>query len=374
MKLISSRRLIRLTASFLLGLTFLSPVSSRKVDHPFSGVALSQPLIIRWRRNTDTTNLTPATDGNRIFLPLLGGTLLALNVSDGQLSWKSDTGGDLSASPAADDQNVFVATQYHDEVANEKKVHGTLRALGKEAGVTLWMRTLQAPLLGSLAVSNNAVFGGAADGRVYAFDKRTGLTLWTSEHSAAFSSQPRLSEDRLFIGSEDGTLLALDQSTGTVVWKYKTKGPIRGPVAIANGTVYFGSMDGYVYAYREARTELAWRRRTGAGVEAVAVVDNGVVAASLDNFVYFFSLNGGRNLWRRQLSGRLASQPVTAADGALFVPLSSDTATVLSLKDGKPVNTLPIGEENSSTASPISAGDLVFLTTPHGLLAFGAPR
>lgn len=94
------------------------------------------------------------------------------------------------------------------------------------------------------------------------------------------------------------------------------------------------------------------------------------MVASLDNFVYLFSLNAGRHLWRRQLPGRIAAPPVTASDGALFTPLSSDSAIVLSLRDGKPVNKLLIGEENSSTASPISAAEFVFVTTPHGLLAF----
>jgi outer membrane protein assembly factor BamB len=349
--------------------------------HPFRRVAanayyssqilLSQPLTVKWRYVSDqTTSLTPATDGARIYLPLAGGTVVALSVADGQLRWKSDSGGDLSASPAADDRCVYVATEVNEVVEGQNHAHGALRALGKEAGVTLWMRTLQAPVRGALVVGEKALFGGAIDGRVYAFDKRTGLTLWSSQYSAAFSSQPLLSGTRLYIGSEDGALLAIDQADGRIVWRYRTRGPIRGPVAIANGIVYFGSGDGYAYAVREAGFDLLWRRRTGAGVQAVATVDNGLMVASLDNFVYLFSLNTGRHLWRRQLAGRIAAPPVTAPDGALFTPLSSDSAIVLSLRDGKPVNTLAIGEENSSAASPISAADFVFVTTPHGLLAF----
>jgi outer membrane protein assembly factor BamB len=336
-----------------------------------SQLSLSQPLTVKWRYVSDqTTSLTPATDGARIYLPLAGGTVVALNVADGQLRWKSDSGGDLSASPAADDRSVYVATEFDAVVEGQPHARGALRALGKEAGVTLWMRTLQAPLRGALVVGEKALFGGAIDGRVYAFDKRTGFTLWVSQYSAAFSSQPLLSGTRLYIGSEDGALLAIDQADGRIVWRYRTRGPIRGPVATANGIVYFGSGDGYAYAVREAGFDLLWRRRTGAGVQAVATVDNGLMVASLDNFVYLFSLNTGRHLWRRQLPGRIAAPPVTAPDGALFTPLSSDSAIVLSLRDGKPVNTLSIGEENSSTASPIRTAELVFVTTPHGLLAF----
>jgi hypothetical protein len=102
-------------------------------------------------------------------------------------------------------------------------------------------------------------------------------------------------------------------------------------------------------------------------------VENGLLAASLDNFVYLLSANKGSLIWRRLLPGRISARPITALDGALFTPLSTDSAIVLGLRDGKPVNTLSIGEENSTSAAPIAVSGLVFVTTPHGLLAFARP-
>ena len=108
-------------------------------------------------------------------------------------------------------------------------------------------------------------------------------------------------------------------------------------------------------------------------MEAVALVDNALLVASLDNFVYRFSLNG-RRAWKRQLSGRIPAQPLTAADGALFTPLSSPAGVVLGLRDGRQVNSLPTGEEITTSASPIAVGDAVLLTTEHGFLAFAQPK
>jgi outer membrane protein assembly factor BamB len=142
---------------------------------------------------------------------------------------------------------------------------------------------------------------------------------------------------------------------------------------VVEGTVYFGSADGFVYAVDEIDGRLRWRARTGAGVQAVASVPGGLLVASLDNFVYLLSLNRGDRLWKRQLAGRLAAEPLTAPDGALFTPLSGDTGIVLDLRDGKQLNSLPIGEDNSTTASPIIAGNILFVTTRHGLLAFSRP-
>jgi len=61
---------------------------------------LSQPLTVRWRYESPVTlNLTPAFDNERIYLPLAGGTIVALKAKDGQLYWRSEIGGELSASP-----------------------------------------------------------------------------------------------------------------------------------------------------------------------------------------------------------------------------------------------------------------------------------
>ncbi len=137
--------------------------------------------------------------------------------------------------------------------------------------------------------------------------------------------------------------------------------------------MYFGSADGYVYALREADGRLRWRRRTGAGVQAVAFVMNGLLVTSYDNFVYLLSFGQGDRLWKRQLAGRIAAEPLTAPDGVLFTPLSSPIAVVLNLRDGKQLNSIPIGEENSLAASPIAVKNVLLITTRHGLLAFSRP-
>jgi outer membrane protein assembly factor BamB len=337
-------------------------------------IALSQPLTIRWQYESDrTVNLTPATDGERIYLPLAEGMLVSLRATDGQLFWKTEIGGELSASPAADERAVYIASKAGGPSGSEPRALGTLRALGREAGVTLWMRTFQFPLQGALAVNQTTLFGGGTDGRFYALDKKTGTFLWVMQHWSRFASHPVVSGSRLYIGNDDGTLFSLDQATGKQLWRYRTRGAIRGRAAVVGGVIYFGSADGFVYAINEADGRLRWRARTGAGVQAVANVTGGLLVASLDNFVYLLSLNKGDRLWKRQLAGRLAAEPLTAADGALFTPLSGDSGVVLDLRDGRQLNSLPIGEDNNTSASPIVAGNVLFVTTRHGLLAFSRP-
>jgi outer membrane protein assembly factor BamB len=334
---------------------------------------LSQPLTVRWRYESNITlNLTPAFDNERIYLPLAGGTIVALKARDGQLYWRSDMGGELSASPAADESAIYVASETTPTNGDSRGASGALRALGREGGVTQWMTPLVRPLRGALTVSGRKLLAGGSDGRAYAFDKNTGGVLWSIPFTSPFNGQPVLSNGRVYFGSEDGTLLALEETTGRVLWRYRTKGAVRGPVAVAENTVFFGSGDSYVYAISADKGHLKWRKRTGAGVEAVSLSGDTLLAASLDNFAYLLDLKGTM-LWKKQLPGRISAQPLTVEETALFTPLSSSAAVVLALRDGKQVNTLPTGEELTSSASPILVADAVIVTTEHGLLAFARP-
>ncbi|PYS46559.1 MAG: hypothetical protein DMF68_18880 [Acidobacteria bacterium] len=338
-------------------------------------VALSKPLVVKWTYPTDfTTNLRPATDVDRIYLPLTSGLLVSLNASDGRLTWKTDLGGELSSSPAADEFGVYIASQTIGDQKTDVHARGALRALGREGGITLWMRTLPMPIRGTLISSEANLYGGSSDGRVYAVKKQTGDIVWTLQHSAPFASHPIIFGSRLYIGSEDGYLFSLDKTTGKIYWRYRTRGAVRGSVVVSNDLVYFGSADGYIYAVRQDDGGLRWRRRTGAGVETVAEGPDGLLVASFDNFAYSLSYSNGDSLWKRQLAGRVVTEPLIVPDGVLFTPLSSPAGVVLDLKSGKQLNNLPIGEDNELTASAVAAGNLLFLTTTHGLLAFAHPN
>lgn len=340
---------------------------------PAPETLLAQPLPVRWRYASNVTlNLTPAFDAERIYLPLAGGTIVALKAKDGQLYWRSDMGGELSASPIADESMVYVASETVGPEGQVQIPAGALRALGHEGGVTKWMTPLVKPLRGGLAVSGERLYAGGMDGRAYAFDKRTGGVLWSIPFGGAFIGCPAVDNSRVYFGSDDGTMLALDASTGKLLWRYRTKGAIRGPAAAADGTVFFGSADGYVYGVSADKGRLLWRKRTGGGVEAVALAGGSLIVASLDNFAYLLNLKGSM-VWKRLLPGRISAQPLVSDEAALFTPLSSTAAVVLSLRDGKQVNSLPTGEEMTGSASPIKVGDAVIVTTEHGLIAFAPP-
>src|SRR5690348_7551189 len=175
-------RIIQLLCVLSLALT--SVISANKTDNE---ALLAQPLTVRWRYESNVTlNLTPAFDSERVYLPLAGGTIIALKASDGQLFWRSEIGGELSASPIADEGSIYVASEITRLDGDSRGSSGALRALGREGGVTQWMTPLVKPLRGALAISGGKLFAGGSDGRAYrSEERRVGKecrSRWATDH------------------------------------------------------------------------------------------------------------------------------------------------------------------------------------------------
>jgi polyvinyl alcohol dehydrogenase (cytochrome) len=98
------------------------------------------------------------------------------------------------------------------------------------------------------AVSENAIFIGSQDGRVYALDDETGCIWWSFEADSEVRGAPTLGTDatgkvdQLYFGDFAANAYAVDAQSGKLVWKASVKdhaaGTITGSVTIHNGHVY----------------------------------------------------------------------------------------------------------------------------------------
>lgn len=332
---------------------------------------LTRPVYVRWLfKAEDVTNLTPAADNERAYLPLSNGAVAAVRLSDGGLAWKSDIGGALSASPAVDGRNIFVASE---SLPTPKSIYpqatGVLRALSRLSGLTSWMRTLPSPAKGFISLNAENLFFTSSDGRLYALKKETGEISWIKYNSSPFSTHNLLDGNTLYVCDSYGDIISLEAETGKTLWRYRTRKQLRAPVAIYGNMIYAGTADGFVYAIDRTNGRLRWRVRAGAAIQAVLAGERWVLATSLDNFVYCLSPQNGAKVWKRELAGRVTAPPLVLNNFVLLAPLVGDECPVLNLEDGKKVNSIYVGEDNNTEAAPLLTADSILLTTREGLLA-----
>jgi outer membrane protein assembly factor BamB len=356
----------RLLLSALLLFTTLSDSLARQ-----NMTDLTRPMQVRWLFKAEgVTNLTPAIDNERAYLPLGNGSIVSVRLSDGVLVWRSDIGGALSASPAVDNRNVFVASE---SLPTPKSVYpqatGVLRALSRQSGLTSWMRTLPSPARGAINLNGQNLLFTSSDGRLYALRKETGEIRWIKYNSSPFSTLRLLDEQTLYASDTYGDILSIELENGKTLWRYRTRKPLRAPVAVYGSMVYAGTSDGFVYAIDRVTGRLKWRVRTGAAIQAVLAGERWVLATSLDNFVYCLSPQNGAKVWKRQLAGRVTAPPLVLNNYVLLAPLVGDECVVLNLEDGKKVNSIYVGEDNNTEAAPLLTAEALLLTTREGLLA-----
>jgi outer membrane protein assembly factor BamB len=332
---------------------------------------LSKPIYVRWTYETEgVTNLTPAVDDERIYLPLTNGALISVGLADGQLLWKSEIGGVISASPVADTRSVYIASEsLPAPKSTYPQATGVLRALSRHTGLTSWMRTLPFPIRGVINVNINLLFVTTADGRLYAIKKETGEIEWLKYNSSPFSFLHTLEDNVLYISDVSGDIIAIKQEDGQTLWRYRTRKTLHAPVAVSANIVFSGTTDGYVFAIDRLSGRNKWRVRTGAAVQAVLATEKCILATSLDNFIYCLSPQNGVKLWKRQLAGRVAAPPLVLNGGVLVAPLVGDECVILNLEDGKKINSIYVGEDNNTEAAPLLKADTLLLTTREGLLS-----
>jgi outer membrane protein assembly factor BamB len=332
---------------------------------------LTKPVYVRWLFKAEAvTNLTPAADKERVYVPLGNGSVVSVRLSDGSLVWRSDVGGALSASPAVDKRNVFVASE---SLPTPKSVYpqatGILRALSRQSGLTSWMRTLPSPVRGGVYVTEENLFVNSSDGRIYALSKETGEIRWIKYNSSPFSTLTLLDAQTLYACDTYGDILSIELGNGRTIWRYRTRKSLSAPVAVYGSMVYAGTVDGFVHAIDRTTGRLRWRVRAGAAIQAVLAGEQWVLATSLDNFVYCLSPQNGAKVWKRQLAGRVTAPPLVLNNYVLLAPLVGEECVVLNLEDGKKVNSIYVGEDNNTEAAPLLTTDALILTTREGLLA-----
>jgi outer membrane protein assembly factor BamB len=358
--------------------TLITRVAALSLMLFFAGLAygqgladLSKPVYVRWTYKTDgITNLTPAVDSERIYLPLTNGSIISVSLADGKLSWKSEIGGAISASPVADAKSVYVASE---SVPTPKSAYlqatGVLRALSRQSGLTTWMRTLPSPVRGVINVNLDLLFVNSTDGRLYAIKKETGEIKWISYNSSAYNPLHSLEGNVLYIGDASGDIIAIEQTNGQPIWRYRTRKTLHTSVIVSANIVYTGTADGYVFAIDRLTGRIKWRVRTGAAVQTVQAAEKCILATSLDNFIYCLSPRNGVKLWKRQLAGRVAAPPLVLNGSVLVAPLVGDECVILNLEDGKKINSVYVGEDNNTEAAPLLTTDTLLLTTREGILA-----
>jgi len=259
--------------------------------------------------------------------------------------WSTSVGDGLGEyynkiTPAIDGDTIYVAD-----------IEGVVTAIDKADGKDKWEIDLQERIMGGVGAGNGLVLIGTIKGAVVALNEQDGSQLWRTQMSSEVLSAPQTTAELVIAQTQDGHVVALDKTTGQQKWVYNTAIPVltlRGTSAplIFDNFVYAAFSNGKVVCLSLDQGNVRWENRvaiaTGSSeLERVIDIDGGLLIR--DNILYAISyqgrvvaidLNDGQKLWKKTASSYVG---LGEGFGNIYTSEEGDVVKALNRTGGTPV-------------------------------------
>jgi outer membrane protein assembly factor BamB len=252
------------------------------------------PKHVLWKKKIGVVSASPLLWGSRIFVGSGEGTLWALDKTTGQTVWQFGVQNSIFSTPACLEDSQIGGEDSASLNPDEKmicfgSIGGYLYALKSHSGELIWKFQAKGGIYSSPAADNGMILFGSVDSNLYALNSKDGSLVWKFKTAAAIYSSPAVTDSLVYIGSNDYCMYAVNLTNGDLVWKFKTEGLVHSsPIAIGD-KLFFGSFDGNFYVLNRFTGELLWKYQTDGMISASpAYYDEKVYIGSEDGYLYCF--------------------------------------------------------------------------------------
>ena len=288
-------------------------------------------LDVRWVVPLDAPpSATPAYDAESAYVPLRGGSLVAVDLNRGQIRWRREI--DTALAPSVGGGLVFVAGD------------GGIEALSAEDGQSRWRTSFPGRIV-SVTWDNGWLLCSNDAGDLAALRATDGELVWRVSLEAALVLPPAPGLDRVYVALEGGRLISMELATGREAWARTLPGRITG-VKAAAGQLIVGTTGNAVFSLDLETGRQRWRWRVGGDVAGPAASDERhIYFAARDNILRAVDARSGNLRWTTELPARPVGGPQVLA-GRVVVPLSN-TVGIFDPQTGKAEVQITVGGEMS---------------------------
>jgi outer membrane protein assembly factor BamB len=315
--------------------------------------------------------LRPVVDGDRLFVADHEGEVLAVQIKDGRIQWRTRTKLPLSGGPGVGAGLVVVGS-----------VDGDVVALNAADGAELWRVQVRGEVLSAPAVAEQAVVVRSVDGRLRGLDTKDGKELWMIEQavprlSLRGTAAPVIVGDIVICGFDNGKVLAVGLTAGEIVWETAVA-PARGRTELdrlvdIDSRTHVIDKDVFVVGFQGKAAMLAlesgqiWWARDASSDRGLAVGDESVYISAANGDVIALRRRDGTPEWeqaalhRRSLSGpALDGGTIVVADFQGYVHWLDAASGELLARRGT--------DGDRVTNAPVVANGLIVVLTDSGTL------
>ena len=245
------------------------------------------------------------------------------------LDWEYVTSGFVDAAVVAADDNLITGSW-----------DGQLTAL-TPTGTVAWSRRLGNVIDATPAWDNQRLYVQTWDRSLFAFDPQDGHELWRFSYPPSPSddhrqASPLVVDDILLLPTWNGVLYALDAENGSRLWQYDTGGALRAQPAWDEDRIYLGNSAGLFQALN-LKGEVLWQIDLGSALLSTpAVTPAGPVVVQRNGDVVALD-RSGRKRWIRSLGEVCYYSAPLYSSPALFVGTTAGRLWKLRAADGESI-------------------------------------
>ena len=261
---------------------------------------------IAWRRQTQgAPGAGPAVSDERVFVPMIGGTIEAYDVTDGrQPPWVFQSRGRAVVQPAiagsavawpTDKGDLYVANanrtgiRYRLETSQQivarptpmppnrivvVSTDGYVYCIHEGSGSLLWRFSTGEPIVKPAVAIDDALFVVTDDDNLFRLSAETGFEQWWAPRIREVVSA---SKDRLYCLGDTGRLTIFDMKTGGRLGSLSTEQLDIRMVNYATDRIFLGSSTGVIQCLREVEAE--WPTIRSGGLEEKPAAEKDPAAA-----------------------------------------------------------------------------------------------
>lgn len=210
------------------------------------------------------SRFVPAVDEDLVFASDTSGRVYAFDLETGEKRWKSDIEAPIGGSLSVSNGLVLLGT-YDAE----------LIVLNAQSGDVLWKAEVSSEIIAPPATNGSVVAAQTIDGRVFAFDAKTGALSWSYDHTVPVltfrgTSSPVVTSTQVIAAFDNGQIVSLSASDGALGWSARVSRPkgrtelerivdIEGTPIVESGFVYAAAYNGNVAAMTRGQGRVLWK-------------------------------------------------------------------------------------------------------------------
>ncbi len=306
-------------------------------------------------------------DGDTLYVPSMGGDLIAMDPSRGGEKWRVKTGGNIFSTPQVDQGTVYFGSADHNIYAADAR-----------GGRVKWKVPTGGAVFGGASVAQGVVCIASCDRKIYGLDAASGSKKWTVKTGGMTQSKVATDGKLFFVGTWDNSFRAINAASGEVAWEHKFGrgrsggysfyfAPAIGSPTVGGGKVYISSNDGHLHAVDIASGKIAWETPQShqLGYCGPLYRDGRVYQASLGGTVYCFDANDGKKLWKTGTGGAIYDSSPAFAGGNIYIGRVDGTFNAIRAEDGKMMWQYRLGPGHL-LASPATDETKVYISSMSG--------